>query len=226
MVDIVSKARELDLPELSDAISLYEREARFCQGNPADSHLTVIYKLREAHPVECNYLEIGSLFGFSMVNATRSKTPGKFVGIDLFETSGQIAMNNYSPDVELRGLSKEKTTRLVETCNIHNHKINFILGNSDSDDIFKKTLEISPEFDLMFIDGDHSYEGCLRDFKIYSPLLKVGGFLLFDDQDYPEIHQVMNEIKRSCKEQYEWIEWPEYSKKFSGFFRKIGTRPC
>ena len=226
MVDIVSKARELDLPELSDAISLYEREARFCQGNPADSHLSVIYKLREAHPVECNYLEIGSLFGFSMVNAMRSKTPGKFVGIDLFQATREIAMNNYSEDVELRGLSKEKTERLVEECNIHKHQVEFILGFSQDPSVYDKARAVSQDFDIMFIDGDHTFKGCQRDFKMYSPLLKVGGFLLFDDQDYAEIHQVMNEIKRSCKEQYEWIEWPEYSKKFSGFFRKIGTRPC
>ena len=222
MIDIIKNAKNIGPPKLMDAVILYEKEARFCQDRPETSHLTVIYKLRESFPEKCDYLEIGSLFGFSMVNASRSATPGKFVGIDLFETTGQIAMNNYSPDVELRGLSKEKTTRLVETCNIHNHKINFILGNSDSDDTFKKTLEISPEFDLMFIDGDHSYEGCLRDFKKYSPLLRTGGFLLFDDQDYHGIHRVILDIKNNYQNEFEWTSWQGYGSKFPGFFRKIG----
>jgi predicted O-methyltransferase YrrM len=226
MVDIIKKAKNLELPQLMDAVIVYEREARFCQANPEDSHLTVIYKLRQSFPEKCDYLEIGSLFGFSMVNATRSSTPGKFVGIDLFETTGQVAMNNYSPDVELRGLSKEKTTRLVQTCNIHNHEVNFILGNSQSDDIFKKALEVSDEFDVMFIDGDHSYEGCLKDFKKYSPHLRIGGFLLFDDQDYPEVQKVILDILNNHSDEFEWIEWPQYAPKFSGFFRKIGEKQC
>ena len=84
----IENARKLDLPDLTDAISLYKKEARFCQKTPENSHLTVIYKLRESFGENCDYLEIGSLFGFSMVNATRSKTSGKFVGVDKGDING------------------------------------------------------------------------------------------------------------------------------------------
>jgi predicted O-methyltransferase YrrM len=35
--------------------------------------------------------------------------------------------------------------------------------------------------DLLFIDGDHSYEGCLADWQAYKPLLKPGSWVAFHD---------------------------------------------
>jgi predicted O-methyltransferase YrrM len=37
------------------------------------------------------------------------------------------------------------------------------------------------EIDLLFIDGDHSYEGVSQDWKMYSPLVKKGGLVAFHD---------------------------------------------
>lgn len=36
-------------------------------------------------------------------------------------------------------------------------------------------------FDLVYIDADHTYEGCLRDIEDWFPKVKKGGFLLGDD---------------------------------------------
>ena len=35
--------------------------------------------------------------------------------------------------------------------------------------------------DLLFIDGDHSYEGVLRDWEMYAPLVRPGGIVAFHD---------------------------------------------
>jgi len=35
--------------------------------------------------------------------------------------------------------------------------------------------------DLLFIDGDHSYEGVKSDFEMYSPLVRSGGVIAFHD---------------------------------------------
>lgn len=35
--------------------------------------------------------------------------------------------------------------------------------------------------DLLFIDGDHSYEGVSADFQLYSPLVRRGGLVVFHD---------------------------------------------
>ncbi|HVQ40327.1 MAG TPA: class I SAM-dependent methyltransferase, partial [Pyrinomonadaceae bacterium] len=35
--------------------------------------------------------------------------------------------------------------------------------------------------DFLFIDGDHSYEGCLRDWREWSPFVNLGGIVAFHD---------------------------------------------
>ena len=35
--------------------------------------------------------------------------------------------------------------------------------------------------DVLFIDGDHSYEGVKKDFELYSLLVKKGGIIAFHD---------------------------------------------
>jgi hypothetical protein len=34
---------------------------------------------------------------------------------------------------------------------------------------------------MLFIDGDHTYEGCLKDWTMYSPLVRSGGLIAFHD---------------------------------------------
>lgn len=46
-----------------------------------------------------------------------------------------------------------------------------------------------PNIDLLFIDGDHRYESVLRDFRLWSPLVKPGGVIAFHDYRPPgDIH--------------------------------------
>jgi predicted O-methyltransferase YrrM len=45
----------------------------------------------------------------------------------------------------------------------------------------KGTFADVPPFDLLFIDGDHSYEGCLADLVAWYPRLKPGGHVVLHD---------------------------------------------
>lgn len=62
--------------------------------------------------------------------------------------------------------------------------VTFITGNSAIEG--KRYFDISePCIDFLFIDGDHTRRGCLRDAETFLPFLKVGGIVVFHDI-YPE----------------------------------------
>ena len=77
--------------------------------------------------------------------------------------------------------------------------------------------------DLLFIDGDHSYEGISCDFRLYSPLVRPGGLIVCHDivpdyktrygiktsADVGGVPQFWNEIKASRWQVEEIIENPE-----------------
>jgi predicted O-methyltransferase YrrM len=37
------------------------------------------------------------------------------------------------------------------------------------------------KFDVIYIDGDHSYQAVIHDIQTYSPMLSENGFLVMDD---------------------------------------------
>lgn len=51
--------------------------------------------------------------------------------------------------------------------------------------------------DLVFIDGDHSFEGVQSDWRIYGPTVRVGGLVLLHDalntQEFPGIQRLIDE---------------------------------
>ena len=75
--------------------------------------------------------------------------------------------------------------------------------------LLKKKLE-NKQIDLLFIDGDHSYEGVKKDFEMYGPLVKENGIIAFHDivKVSPEI-EINNEVNKfwnEIKEKFEYIE--------------------
>lgn len=60
------------------------------------------------------------------------------------------------------------------------HMWNPIVGSSHDNNILKQATDNGP-YDLLFIDGDHTYEGVKQDFEFYTPLVKPGGLILMHD---------------------------------------------
>ena len=67
--------------------------------------------------------------------------------------------------------SRFKTFKEVEICRML------------SDEWFKKYNDV--ELDWIYIDGDHSYEGCLSDLENGLKVVKSGGLILGDDYGWP-----------------------------------------
>jgi predicted O-methyltransferase YrrM len=67
-----------------------------------------------------------------------------------------------------------------------------------------RTVALPPDpLDLLFVDGDHSYEGARADFLRWSPLVRAGGQLLFHDgvdtggygNTYPGVTRAVAEVE-------------------------------
>jgi len=87
-------------------------------------------------------------------------------------------------------------------------KIRAIRGDSHS----AKTLEKVSDrmYDLLFIDGDHSYLGVKRDFEMYSQLVRPGELIAFHDiYSEPGVARFWNEIRHN----YTHYEIVNYSSK-------------
>lgn len=84
---------------------------------------------------------------------------------------------------------------------------------------FNAVKTFSGIFDMLFIDGDHSYEAVSRDAKDWIPLLKEGGYVIFHDSDpvtstgapfkgWPGCVQIVKEIKNGEHPDFD-LEWVE-----------------
>lgn len=73
----------------------------------------------------------------------------------------------------------------VAKINKLNNPYTYIQGNSQIIETRDKLVQLIDNIDILFIDGDHSYNGIMRDFNMYSSLVNIGGYIVFDDyNDY------------------------------------------
>lgn len=68
--------------------------------------------------------------------------------------------------------------------------------------------------DLIYVDGDHSYEGCLRDMTFYYPLLAPGGIMFGDDIMEPGVMQAVKQFSLENRilfthDEHHWILDPK-----------------
>jgi len=66
-----------------------------------------------------------------------------------------------------------EATALIERAGLTNY-VAFVNYRSDA-------VKVQGELDLLFIDGDHSYEGCARDVMQYVPFVRPGGYFILHD---------------------------------------------
>ncbi|MFX0029489.1 MAG: class I SAM-dependent methyltransferase [Candidatus Hermodarchaeota archaeon] len=62
-------------------------------------------------------------------------------------------------------------------------KMSLIRANSHDYSTLNKVKKVlkKEEIDVLFIDGDHTYEGVRKDYEMYSPLVKKNGIIAFHD---------------------------------------------
>lgn len=137
------------------------------RGNPKDmiypdDHYGLMKRLVARFTEPIDYLEVGVCEGMSM-NCVLENARVRFaVGVDNWcYLNGGVAQ-----------VTKTVGDRMDRV----------LLIGGDSHDILPR---LSHKFDLIYVDGDHSEEGAVRDMDDCLRLLKPKGIMLIDDLDHP-----------------------------------------
>lgn len=74
-------------------------------------------------------------------------------------------------------------TALYRTYAKDQQSLHFIMKNSQEFSTYANAVSIlgGDKLDMLFIDGDHTYDGVVSDFKMYAPLVSEKGLIVFHD---------------------------------------------
>jgi len=159
-------------------------------------HYHVLFDIANTYPKEQNitYVEIGCYAGGSAcLMLQRPNT--RVISIDLgYPIDEEIVHGN------------------VNKLNKFNNLYNYLKGDSQTYEMVNRLKELIDEIDILFIDGDHSYQGVINDFILYEGMVKKGGYIVFDDYSDPsEVHntsKAVNHISNQYSLQYNTIGAP------------------
>jgi predicted O-methyltransferase YrrM len=134
-------------------------------------------------------VEIGTSMGGTLYLWTRLAQPDAvIISVDL--PGGQFG-GGYSPlrtPIYRRFARERQALHLMRADSHENSTLEQVKG-------FLGGLAV----DLLFIDGDHTYEGVRKDWEMYSPLVRPGGLVVFHDvagnYDTTQVKRFWDEIK-------------------------------
>lgn len=136
----------------------------------------VLFHLAGQAPQHGQMVEIGSFKGGSTVCLCAGAPKATLHCIDTFMTENVSG-------------SRGEDTLAIFQHNTAEYASQIVIHRGFSYDVHG---EIPPQIDLLFVDGDHSYEGVLTDLRLYAPKLKDGGILIMHDSAHPPILDVIH----------------------------------
>jgi len=127
-------------------------------------------------------LEIGSWKGKStmlLARGSMKNSNSKVYAVDTFEGTKENSMKKID--------TFEDFKENIKKANVENLVIPLVGFSSDICKKFKEPIEI------LFIDGDHSYEGVLGDIDNWAPKIISGGWILFHDTSSKSVMKAVNQ---------------------------------
>jgi predicted O-methyltransferase YrrM len=90
---------------------------------------------------------------------------------------------DYDVEVLGRKLDTPVEDQVADVCGRLGLRVHVLAGDS-------RTIELETgEVDVVFIDGDHSYDGAMGDFERFGLRVRTGGAVLFDDAVYDDLSE-------------------------------------
>ena len=161
--------------------NLYTSHHSFIENNNLDDKRHNIYNLLNTiSPEPTNILEIGFNAGFSCLLMKLIKPDLTITCIDINEHRYVVPCYNK--------LTEDFNNINLEIGSSHNdilfnlvHACNYSLNNNDQTNI---------NYDIIHIDGDHSYNGAIRDLNLCLQLSRPGTIIIFDDTNFKHINNI------------------------------------
>jgi hypothetical protein len=179
---------------------LFATEALPRNLEPADGYFGTFFQMMRQSLVAG-----GSEFGLSLtlfslavsIRAANVVEIGRFKGLSTLALAGALKFNDVGwdeprqhkqrPDVDYAAFESararrvisidphptEEAARLIARAGLASY-VAFVDHRSDA-------VQLEGEIDLLFIDGDHSYEGCASDVVRFVPFVRPGGYFILHD---------------------------------------------
>ncbi|WP_416672048.1 FkbM family methyltransferase [Egbenema bharatensis] len=173
-----------------------------CSGRLATTVQDMLLRILVARSVqsrELSILEIGSLFGINL--AILYETCRDF--FDCIHLSAIDPLDGYYDKGKTDLITQVPITRSVFEHNMRQMDIpqedmTLIQGLSTDEVVLQQAGQ--KQYNLLVIDGDHSYQGVKFDFDHYLAAVDVGGYIIFDDystEHWPEVADFVDQEVKS-----------------------------
>jgi predicted O-methyltransferase YrrM len=154
------------------------KEFKKIDGFLSENEALGLFDLSKSLSQNSNILEIGSWKGKSTLCLAKGLKKGIVYIIDPFNADGESESKNIYLNTIGKLSLEEQFKSNLERSNLFK-KIKVCKGYS------AEFVDLDVQFSLIFIDGDHSIEGCEFDFLNFNEKLLKSGYLVFHDY-YPE----------------------------------------
>ncbi|MFT3705740.1 MAG: class I SAM-dependent methyltransferase [Agriterribacter sp.] len=169
-----------------------------------DKEAQGLYIVASKLPANASVVEIGSWQGKSTYCIAKGLKSGVIYCIDPFNADGGMdvqSQDEYNRKKGSKDLLESFSENMQQLDVINKLKIKKGYSYQFSEDFSK--------IDFLFIDGDHSIEGCKMDFDMYASKIISGGYIAFHDyyHDRPELgptHVIDNIV--SISKQYRFFK--------------------
>jgi predicted O-methyltransferase YrrM len=136
-------------------------------GNTFHHHYHIIYDLRTLLGNEKKvYTEIGTFYGGSTCLMLQHPYETQIICID---------------PLHVRSDLRDNLTKNIDKFNIHKRQVIVYDKFSTDNNLFNSLNQNNFRTDILFIDGDHSFQGVLNDFFKYHLFVNPDGYIIFDD---------------------------------------------
>jgi len=141
-----------------------------------------------------NIIEIGCYLGYSsiLMASAFGKLERKLYAIDLFNREKGWKGGGTDTWIYRDFSQREFAEKVVAESGLQD-SIEILQGPSG--EVVNQLTDVS-DVGMIFIDGDHSHDGCMADLLSYAPLISAGGILVMDDyagRNHPGVKSAVDE---------------------------------